>query len=400
MALPILGGLVVLVVALVLLWRWDWFLPIVEAQASAALGRKVTAQHLHVQLGRTTTMALDDVQIANAEGFPADKPFVQIAKLTVAADVMAYLHGRQIVLPQIVLDQPVVEADQDASGKANWTLAIARSSPDNAPADPDAGPKIGQLVINDGHAHVAIAGLKADMNLDIATRQGNAVAAADQQKAAANAGEIVVSAKGTYAAQPIEAQFVGGALLSLRNPANPYPVNLTLANGPTHVSLVGTVQDPVDFAGANLKLTLSGADMSKLTPLTGVPIPETPSYAIAGKLDYADQRLRFTGFTGRLGGERPEWRHRHRPHPDAALCGRHGVLPSGRSGRSGWVYRLRAGSEGHAGPVTATAGGSVQGRGQQQAAPGHPDQPAESQRRGCAAALQGCKDRGPLRPAG
>ncbi|MEJ1974801.1 MAG: AsmA family protein [Acetobacteraceae bacterium] len=301
MALPILGGLVVLVAALALLWRWDWFLPIVEAQASAALGRKVTAQHLHVQLGRTTTMALDDVQIANAEGFPADKPLVQIAKLTVAADVMAYLHGRQIVLPQIVLDQPMVEAAQDASGKANWTLAIAGSSPGDAPADPNAGPKIGQLVINDGHAHVAIAKLKADMNLDVATRQGDAVAAADQQKAAANAGEIVVNAKGTYAAQPIEGQFVGGALLSLRDPANPYPVNLTLANGPTHVSLVGTVQNPVDFAGANLKLTLSGPDMSKLTPLTGVPIPETPSYAIAGKLDYADQKLRFTGFTGRLG---------------------------------------------------------------------------------------------------
>ena len=296
--LYIIGGVLVILIAVVALWDWDWFLPIVDAQASSALGRKVTAQHLHVQLGRTTTVALDNVQIANADGFPADKPFAQIAKLTVVADVMAYIYNRQIVLPQIVVDQPMIEADQDADGKANWTLATSSSS---SSSNPNAGPKIGQLVINDGHAHVAIAKLKADMNLDIATRQPEAVSGAEKQKAAANAGEIVVGAKGTYAGQPIEGQFVGGALLSLRDASNPYPVDLKLANGPTRVSLVGTVQNPLNFAGAELKLELSGPDMEKLTPLTGVPIPETPSYAIAGKLDYADQKVRFTGFTGRLG---------------------------------------------------------------------------------------------------
>jgi AsmA family protein len=297
LGLYILGIIAVAIIAVVTLWNWDWLLPIVEAQASTALGRKVTAQHMHVQLGRTTTVALDGVQVANPDGFPADKPFAQIAKLTVAADVMAYVHGRHIVIPQIIVDQPVIEADQDAGGNANWNLATSGG----ASADPNAGPKIGQLVINDGHAHVAIAKLKADMNLDIATRQQDQVAAGDQQKAAANGGEIVVGAKGTYAGQPIEGQLVGGALLSLRDAANPYPVNLKLANGATHVSLAGTVQNPLNFAGANLKLELSGPDMSKLTPLTGVPIPETPSYSIAGKLDYADQKIRFTGFTGRLG---------------------------------------------------------------------------------------------------
>ena len=300
--IPILGTLVAAVVLAVILFQWDWLLPVVDAQASKALGRKVTAQHLHVALGRTTTVVLDGVQVANPDGFADTTPFAQADKLTVLVDIMAYLHGRKIVIPQIVLDNPQVEAVQQADGKATWDLPALQSKPDAPPSDPADGPQLGQLVINNGHAHVVIAKLKADFKLDVATRAPDAVKeGAERDKATANAGQIVVDAKGTYAAQPITGQFIGGALLSLRDASNPYPVDLHLANGPTKVALVGTIQNPLKFAGAELKLQLSGPDMAKLEPLTGVPIPETPAYDIAGKLDYADRKVKFTGFTGKLG---------------------------------------------------------------------------------------------------
>ena len=292
----VLGTFVVAVIALVALWDWDWFLPLVEAQASSALGRKVTAQHLHVHLGRTTTVSLDNVVVAEADGFPSNKPFATIDKLTVMADVMAYVRSRQIVLPQIVADHPVVDAEQKADGQANWP-AGSNTSSSSKPSDPAAGPKIGQLVINDGHAHVVLAKLKADFALGVATK----AAASGGTMPDSQAGQIVVDAKGTYAAQPITGRLIGGALLSLRNASQPYPIDLHLENGPTKVALTGTVQNPLNFAGADLKLELSGPDMAKLTPLTGVPIPETPAYSIAGKFDYADRKFRFTGFTGRLG---------------------------------------------------------------------------------------------------
>ena len=316
----VLGTLVVAVIAVIALWDWDWFLPIVDARASAALGRKVTAQHLHVQLGRTTVATLDGVQVASAEGYPVDKPFATAAKLAVTVDVMAYIHTRQIVIPQITIDNPVVDAEQNAQGAANWPAPASSSS--DAPADPNAGPKIGQLVINDGHAHVVIAKVKADFNLDVSTRPG--AAAGD---GGSNAGQIVVSAKGTYASQPITGELVGGALLSLRDTSQPYPIDLHVANGPTKVALTGTVQNPLNFAGADLKLEFSGPDMSKLTPLTGIPIPETPAYSIAGKLDYADKKVRFTGFTGRLGnsdlnGDISIDPTRERPFVDANLFSR------------------------------------------------------------------------------
>ena len=289
----VLAILVAAVVAIVALWDWDWFLPIVDSQASSALGRKVTAQHLHVQLGRVTTVALDNVEVSGEDA--SAKPFAQIDKLTVEADVMAYLHSRQIVIPQIVVDHPVVEADQDANGKANWPSPASSNSAGSS--DPNAGPKIGQLVINDGHAHVAIAKLKADFNLDVSTRHADPGAGTPDKQA----GQLQVTAKGTYAAQPITGEFVGGALLSLRDPSQPYPVDLHVADGPTKVALTGSVQNPLNLAGADLKLDFSGPDMALLTPLTGVPIPQTPAYSVAGKLDYTDRKIRFTGFSGRLG---------------------------------------------------------------------------------------------------
>src|SRR2546421_4937176 len=154
------------IVALIVFWNWDWLIPIVEGRASSALDRQVRIAHLHVQLGRVTTVSADDVRIANPAGFPAEGDFARIARLNVQADVMAYIRSRQIVLPEIVLERPDVQALQTADGKDNYTLALS--------AGP--GAKIGQLRILDGQAHVVVPALKADFALRIATRDAPATA--------------------------------------------------------------------------------------------------------------------------------------------------------------------------------------------------------------------------------
>lgn len=280
----VLVVLVLLVAGVVALWDWNWFEPLVEAQASSALGHKVTINSLHVRLGRVPHIEADGITIANPDNWPGGGTFATADKLDVDVDAMAYIHGRNIVIPRIQIDKPVVDAAELPDGRSNWALP-ASNGPSTSPS-----PQIGDLVINDGHAGVKIPQLKADFQIDVATQQ-----------AEGKPSQIVAGGKGTYDAQPIEAKFTGGGLLSLRDASQPYPVDLQVQNGPTRVSLTGTVQNPLSFAGADLKLHLAGSDMSKLTPLTGVPIPETPPYDIAGQLDYAAKEVRFTGFTGRVG---------------------------------------------------------------------------------------------------
>ncbi len=286
----VLGGVASLLALAVALFQWDWLIPYVDKQASAALGRPVTITHLHVKLGLVPHIVADGVTIGNPEGWPGGGNLATADKLQVDVDAMAYIRGRRIVIPAITVDSPKVDAQQLADGRNNWTFP---SSGGDAPSDPTASPKIGALRINDGHAHVASAKLRADFNVDIATKD-------EQGDKSGQPGQIVASAKGTYAGQPITAQFTGGALLSLRD-ETPYPVNLQVANGPTKVSLTGTVKDPLAFAGADLKLDLAGPDMSLLLPLTGIAIPKTPAYRIAGRLDYGPGSIRFTGATGKVG---------------------------------------------------------------------------------------------------
>ncbi len=282
--------IVAAVTLVVIFWNWDWFIPLAQRQASASIGRPVKITHLHVQLARRPVIEADGITIENPPDFQAGPPLASIDKLRVQLDAGAYVRNRSVVIPWIEIDHPVVDARATPDGQNNYTLKLA-SSGDANPAKPTPSPQIGDLRISDGHAHVLVPKLRTDFQTDISTR------AAD----AGQPSQIVVDAKGTYANQPITGQFVGGALLSLRDKGNPYPVNLHLANGPTKISLVGTVEDPLTFAGANLKLDLAGPDLGLLFPLTGIAIPETPAYSINGQLDYTDRKIRFTNFNGKVG---------------------------------------------------------------------------------------------------
>jgi hypothetical protein len=125
--------------------------------------------------------------------------------------------------------RPQVSATQLPNGAANYKLQLAPSS--------GGGAQIGEVRIYNGQAFIRLAKLKADMAIGIATR--------DQGEQA----QIVADACGTYNAQPITGYMVGGALLSLRDTAHPWPIDVRVQNGPTQVSLIGTVRDPMAMRG-------------------------------------------------------------------------------------------------------------------------------------------------------
>ena len=284
----ILGVIATAIIALIALWDWDWFIPLIDSRASAALGHKVTMQHLHVRLGRDTVVTADGVRIDSPEGFPPDQPLATIDHLGISVGVLTYLRERVIDIPLINVDHPVVNALAHEDGTANWTLKSSSSPSSGTASKP---PKLGLLRIHDGHVHVVDPKLKTDMNLQLHTAGYRDP----------DGGRIVVTADGTYAHQPITGRFVGGALLTLQDRTHPYPVDLHVENGPTRVTLTGEVDQPLTFGGARLKLVFAGPDMALLLPLTGVPIPHTPPFKVTGNLDYQQRRIVFDKFHGTVG---------------------------------------------------------------------------------------------------
>ncbi len=277
------------IIAVILLWRWDWFVPLVDREASAALNRKVTIQHLHVRLGRTTLVTADAVRVENPQGFPVDPPFATIDHLSVGFELLDYIRHRIITIPLVNIDHPVVEAVAHPDGTASWSFASKNGTKAKSSSGPP--PKLGLLRIRDGHVHVVDPALKTDMNLLLHTTG----------EKDADGGRVVVTAAGSYAHAPITGRFVGGALLTLEDRAHPYPIDLHLANGPTRVSLTGEVDQPLTFGGARLKLVFQGPDMALLLPLTGVPIPHTPPFKVTGNLDYKQRSIVFDHFRGTVG---------------------------------------------------------------------------------------------------
>lgn len=290
---PFWIGIPLVLVALVIaFWSWDWFIPLAERQASAALGRKVTIAHLHVRLGRVTEVVVDDLRVANPDGFEAEEPFAQVPRTTVLVDVMEYWHHRAIVIPSVTVERPQVAALAHADGRTNYAFDFGKPAGEDAPKQDKtaSAPRIGVLRIVDGHAHVVNPALKADFQLGIATR--------DEET---QDPRIAVTADGTYAGQRITGQALAGGPAYLQDQSRPWPIEMQLANGPTNVSLKGTVRDPLAMQGADVNLVLQGPDMALLQPLTGIPFARTPNYRIAGHLDYADGRVRFRDFDGRVG---------------------------------------------------------------------------------------------------
>jgi uncharacterized protein involved in outer membrane biogenesis len=274
-------GLPVLVIAIIVgTWGWDLLLPLVQNRASAALGRPVTIAHLHVSPGWTTRITADDVVVGNPINWQGD-PLASIPQVTVDVDAWTYLRAGPLIIPSVVIENPVVSAVQGPEGAANYILQLASGGGTDT--------KIGNVRIDGGHARVQLAKLQADFELEIATHDAD------------NQSTIEVNAHGTYAAQPITGRLIGGALLSLRDATQPWPIDLQLQDGPTHVTLVGTLVDPLALQDANLKLQFAGPDMSLLEKLIGIPIPKTPNYQVTGQLDFADKRIQFRNFQGRVG---------------------------------------------------------------------------------------------------
>ena len=281
-----LGLVVSLLVLGVLLWDWNWLRSLAEWKATASLGRKVSIGHLDVSLSRYPLIVLDQVVIANPSEFPTGSAFTTIAKLAIRVDPWKDFGG-PLNLPEVTIDAPLAYLLLGPSGQPNYRFEALLAKM----GQPGPVIEIGQIRIADGDVHFVDAKLKSDFHLKVRT-----IDAPDGGKPS-----LHVDAEGTYAGQPVTGRFIGGAVLSLRDPTQPYPVDLLVKHGATVVTLRGTVERPMEFGGAQLKLDLRGDNLADLYLLTGMPLPSTSAYKLSGDLAYAEHNVLFKHFSGTVG---------------------------------------------------------------------------------------------------
>jgi uncharacterized protein involved in outer membrane biogenesis len=130
-----------------------WLRPLAARQAAVFLGRPVEIGRLRLNLGSPLVLTAEEVVIGNPPGFlPGEDPFLRLPRATLRLDAGALLRRRDIVIPLVELDRPVVRAISTPDGKTNYDVLLRAGT---------AGLKIGAVRVREGRARVSLAGLRA-----------------------------------------------------------------------------------------------------------------------------------------------------------------------------------------------------------------------------------------------
>lgn len=281
--------LVVAGVAALVLMDWNALRGRAEGFLSASAGRDVRLGYLDVEPGfDATRIVLHDFRIANAEGF-GDQPLARIDELRMTIATWPLLRGQLDVL-EAVLREPEFRAEVAEDGRVNWELGAGAEAAGEVakPEERTEFPYIGRLAIEEGRMIYRDATRGLDLEGTVSTATGE------------TRGNIEMALEGTLEKEPVRLGFDGGPLAELREPAEPYPFEISIDAGDTEVRAKGTSTAPVQLQGIDIDLRVAGPSMDDIFPIFGIPLPPTAPYSVEGRLRRDGQKWRFDDFTGNV----------------------------------------------------------------------------------------------------
>jgi len=197
---------------------------------------------------------------------------------------MSLLRGKP-VLPLVEVDRPVLDLLRTADGRDNWTFGR------NASAAGPRLPAIQHFIIETGRLHYADAGRKLIIDGTVGSNERT-------DGPAAHAFSLV--GRGTLNRKSFAVTATGGPLVNVKLD-QPYPFSGAVRMGDTRVEARGALRRPFDLAAFSTHLDLSGSDLADLYDLTGLALPNTPTYALNGELEHSGTSYDVRGLSGRIG---------------------------------------------------------------------------------------------------
>nr|WP_233198552.1 MULTISPECIES: AsmA family protein [Luteimonas] len=281
----VLAVLALALVVLLLLWDWNWFKGPVERVVQAKTGRVFQiGGDLDVDLGRVTTVRADALKFANAP-WSKDPTMASADRLELQIEVWPLLRGRTRI-PEIRLTRPVLQLETDPDGgPGNWAIDLGGS-------DGGEPMQLRRLWIDDGRFRFLDTPGGTDIQVVLASQAARDADAAPP---------IGVSGGGTWSRNRFTLEGTAASPLELQDTDAPYRIDLRARAGATRAHARGTLVDPLQLRDFDLQFALSGQNLDHLFPLVGVALPDTPPYALDGRLTRDRQTWHYDGFTGKVG---------------------------------------------------------------------------------------------------
>jgi len=275
---------VLLAALYIAIFGWNWLRAPIERMTLDKTGRElVIGGDLKLKFGwPLPRIRAGAVTFANP-AWAGEKQMVAADAVEVSINLPELLR-RNIVLPEVRLERPVVFLEQGSGGRKNWLL-------DRNQQDEQARIRIDRLLLDHGQLGYDDAAQKTRIRAEVAT--------SDTRSAGE---EFSFTAQGQYKGMPLKATGSGGPVLGLRDEDTPYPLKADLSVGRTGVKAAGTITSLLKFTAMDMRLALRGESLAQLYPLLGIAFPETRAYVTEGRIVHSGQSWRYDKFSGRVGG--------------------------------------------------------------------------------------------------
>jgi len=278
----ILAALLIGATLLLYYFPWDRLRPHIAHEVSTRLGRQFEMRGpLQVHLGWQTRIVAHDLYLENSS-WSAARQMARVGTLDLTLDLPALFHQR-IELPRIVLTQADILLERDPQRGGNWQF-------DRPPGSSGQWRLVtGQMALREGRLRfldpAADTALVANMGM-----QGEHV------------GQLSVAIEGRYRSLPTTASVQVALPVDWQNLASTYSISAQGEVGATRFEGRGTVSEPARLAGLDLDFTLRGRSLAELYPILGLPLPATPAYRLAGRLQHHAQYWQLQDFDGKVDG--------------------------------------------------------------------------------------------------
>src|SRR5262245_10048001 len=265
---------------------WNALKGPVSRVASAATGREIVITgDLDVHpWSWTPVIHVSGLKIGNPARYRERGEFADVRDAEAGVRLLPLLFGRFEIV-RLDLNGADVALYRSAAGDANWrAVPVDRGRALNLPA-------IRRFSLRDGH--LRFQDDKRHMLLDAAfttTESADPV----------NPGRFKLDGQGRINSRPFSIVLTGAPLVNVRRD-RPYAFVADVRAGATRIQADGAIRRPFDFNVWGADVIASGPDLADLYELTGLTLPNTPPYALHGRLERRGVRFGMPQVAGRVG---------------------------------------------------------------------------------------------------
>ncbi|MEJ8825075.1 AsmA family protein [Variovorax humicola] len=288
------GALVLLLVALVVLFDWNWVRPPLERYISQKTQREFRISDLHVRLGLTPTIRMRDVYFGNAAWSKDEPAMAKIEALEFSVSLRDL--PEKVLVPRVALTRPELVFERLPDNRKNWILS---DPSDTSPS------KLRISTLSVDHGHLRYVDHGEPFVLDV---QGSTFDPAAQEKVkdadakpANNRYSTQYDFKGAYHGAAFSGRALTGDVLSFQESGVPFPLKGELDAGTTQLAVEGTIADAANISAIDTQLRIKGLTLANLYPFLLLPLPASPPYQLQGHLILKGNRYTMDDLAGKIG---------------------------------------------------------------------------------------------------